>query len=69
MNGSRDRRLAKLEQHRRPAPRILHVWRDAPMESAKQAIARRFPKGVPAGARLVICSWQFDDKRILPARG
>jgi hypothetical protein len=60
MNASRDRRLAKLEQakseqDRRPAARILYVWRDGPMESAKKGIARRFPKGVPPGARLVIC--------------
>jgi hypothetical protein len=40
MNGSRDRRLAKLEQ-------------------AKLEQDPRFPKGVPPGARLVICSWQW----------
>ena len=39
MNSNRDRRLAKLEQHRRPAARILYVWRNAPMESAEEAIA------------------------------
>jgi hypothetical protein len=74
MNASRDRRLArleqaKLEQDRPPAAAILYVWRDAGIESAKQAIARRFPKGVPAGTRLVICSWQSDDERIRPTRG
>ncbi len=69
MNGNRDRRLAKLEQDRQPAAKILYVWRDGPTESAEEAIARRFPAGVPAGARLVICSWQFDDERIPSARG
>ena len=69
MNGRRDRRLAKLEQDRRPAVRILYVWRDGLMKSAKKTIARRFPKGLPAGARLVICSWQFDEERILSTRG
>jgi hypothetical protein len=63
MNSNRDRRLAKLEQHRRPAARILYVWRNAPMESAEEAIARRFPAGVPAGAHLVICSWQVAGER------
>ena len=68
MNGDRDKRLAKLEQDRRPAARILYVWRDAPRESTKEAIARCFPKGVPAGARLVICSWQVDGEPLQPAR-
>jgi len=61
MNTGRDKRLAKLEQKRRPRARTFYVWRDAPMETAKQAIARHFPEGVPAGARLVICSWQVGE--------
>ena len=74
MNGNRDRRLARLEQaHLEQEPetpaQILYVWRDAPRESADAAIARRFPKGVPAGRQLVICSWQIDGERLLPAGG
>jgi hypothetical protein len=74
MNASRDRRLARLEQAKldqdhRPAAATLYVWRDAGTESAKQAIARRFPKGVPPGARLVICSWQAEDELTQLARG
>ena len=70
MNGGRDKRLAKLEEARaehgraeharaehegRPRARI-YVWRNASMESTKAAIARRFPAGVRAGARIVICT-------------
>jgi hypothetical protein len=79
MNASRDRRLARLEQakreqarleqDRRPAAAILYVWRDAGIESAKKAIARRCPQGVPPGARLVICSWQAEDELTQRARG
>ena len=69
MSDGRDRRLAKLERCRRPSVKTLYVWRDAGKETGEEAIARCFPKGVPAGARLVICSGQFDDKRIPPARG
>ena len=63
MNASHDRRLSKLEQaklegKRRPAARILYVWRNGPAETTKEAIARNFPGGSPADARLVICSWQ-----------
>ena len=71
MNPSRDRRLAKLErahkkQEPRRKPRIIYAWRDAPLESAKQTIARRCPKGVPAGTRLAICSWQAEGERRQP---
>jgi hypothetical protein len=59
MSGSKEKRVAELEQDRRPAPIVLYVWRDRPGETTEQAIARRFPDGVPAGARLVICSWRF----------
>ena len=63
MNASHDRRIArleqaKLEQARRPSARVFYVWRNAPMESAEEAIARTFPHGLPADARLVVCSWQ-----------
>jgi hypothetical protein len=64
MNASHDRRIARLEQAKleregRPAANVFYVWRNAPMESAEEAIARRFPAGVPADARLVVCSWQI----------
>jgi hypothetical protein len=36
----------------------LYVWRNAPAETTEEAIARTFPGGLPADARLVICSWQ-----------
>jgi hypothetical protein len=62
-NASHDRRLArleqaKLEQERRLATKVFYVWRNGPAESTKAAIARTFPRGLPADARLVICSWQ-----------
>jgi hypothetical protein len=69
MNGGRDKRLAKLERHRRPPARTFYVWRNAPTESAKEAIARRFPEGIPPGARLVICSWQVANEPIPRTRG
>jgi hypothetical protein len=50
MNASHDRRLARLEQKRQPAANVFYVWRNAPMESAEEAIARTFPHGVPADA-------------------
>jgi hypothetical protein len=63
MNASHNRRLArleqaKLEQERRPAANVLYVWRNAPTGTTEAAIARTFPHGLPADARLVICSWQ-----------
>ena len=64
MNAGHDKRLAKLEQERRPSAKTLIVWRDRPGETTQQAIARSFPHGVPADARLVICSWQFDGERV-----
>ena len=46
---------ARAEHEGRPRARI-YVWRNASMESTKAAIARRFPAGVRAGARIVICT-------------
>ena len=70
MNTSRDRRVSKLEQKRKPRAKIIYAWRNAPRESAARAIARRCPKGVPSGARLVICSWQAaPPAKIPPADG
>ena len=61
MNASHDRRLTRLEQERRPATKVFYVWRNAPAESTKAAIARTFPRGLPADVRLVICSWQVGE--------
>jgi len=69
MNTSRDRRLARLEQTRRPRRKIIYVWRNAPRETAARAIARRCPKGVPSGTRLVICSWQAASPANIPPAG
>jgi hypothetical protein len=60
MKGRHNERISKLEQERRPPPRVLYAWRDRPGETIAQAIARSFPDGVPAGARLVVCSWRFE---------
>ena len=58
MNASHDRRIARLERKRRPAANVFYVWRNAPTETTEAAIARTFPHGLPADARLVVCSWQ-----------
>jgi hypothetical protein len=58
MSASHDRRIARLEQERRPAAKVFYVWRNAPTETTEAAIARTFPHGLPADARLVVCSWQ-----------
>jgi hypothetical protein len=66
MNGGHDKRVAKLEQERRPAARVFFVWLDGPRQTTQQAIARRFPAGVPAHTRLVICSWRVAGQRENP---
>jgi hypothetical protein len=33
------------------------LWYDAERETAEQATARRFPKGVPSHVRLLILRW------------
>ena len=63
MNASHDRRIARLEQERRPAANVYYVWRNAPAETTEEAIARHFPGGLPADARLMICSWQVAGER------
>jgi hypothetical protein len=72
MNTSRDRRLTRLElaqaaQAPRRRDKIIYAWRNGPGESVAQAIARRCPEGVPAGARLVICSWEAEGEPITAA--
>jgi len=59
MSSGRDKRISRLEQKRRPRAKVIVAWHDAPRESEEQAIARRCPKGVPANASLVICSWEI----------
>ena len=71
VNASYDKRLAKLEQarleqERRPASRVLYVWRNSPKATTKAAIARTFPDGLPRNARLVVCSWQVAGERENP---
>lgn len=60
MSNGRDKRISRLEQKRRPRPKVIVAWRNAPGESDEQAIARRCPKGVPANACLIVCSWQWE---------
>jgi hypothetical protein len=57
MNGARQKRIAKLLRKRRPAERTVLLWYDAERETREQAIARRFPKGVPPRMRLLILRW------------
>jgi hypothetical protein len=57
MNGPRHKRLAMLRRKHRPGERTVILWYDAEEETREQAIARRFPKGVPRGARLIVLRW------------
>ena len=66
MNASHGRRLAKLERERRPEAEVFYVWRRSPPDTSAQAIARRFPDGVPACAQVVVVSWQVGDEHKKP---
>ena len=68
MSLGRDRRLARLER-RRGKKKIALVWYDPSRETAAQARARRYPEGVPAGARLIYISWQWQHGRTQSAAG
>jgi hypothetical protein len=57
MKAGHERRLAKLEQERRPAAEVLVIWWNAPQETREEAIARSFPDGVPADAEVVTVKW------------
>ena len=57
MNRAPHKRLVKLRRKRRPAERTVILWYDAAKETAAQATARRFPKGVPPQVRLLILRW------------
>lgn len=56
MTLSREKRLAKLERRRSPEPEVVIVWCDR-TDTPEQAIARRFPKGVPPGTRPLTVRW------------
>ena len=56
----KDRRLTRLERKPGRKPKVVLVWRDVLRESEEQAVARRYPKGPPAGAEIVICRWQTE---------
>ena len=62
MNRAPHKRLAKLRRKRRPAERTVILWYDAEQETSEQAIARRFPKGVSPGVRLLILRWLTEDE-------
>ena len=62
MNGTRHKRVAELRRRRRPAERTVVLWYDAEQETREQAIARRFPKGVPPRARLLILRWLTENE-------
>ena len=68
MNGARHKRVATLRRKRRPAGRTVLLWYDAEQETREQAIARHFPKGVPAHLRLLILRWLTKGERA-PADG
>lgn len=51
-----------MERDRRSAGKTFIVWLYAGTETREQAIARRFPAGVPAGARLIVVSWMSGDE-------
>ncbi len=58
MNGGLDKRLAKLERERQSAGETFYVWINTlAKETRAEAIARRFPDGVPPGAKLVVLRW------------
>ena len=58
-------RLAKLEQAAAPTV-TLYAWQEDG-ETTAAAIARQFPEGVPAGARVVVYSWKSDTTKAAPA--
>jgi hypothetical protein len=62
MSGNRDKRLAKLERKRRPEGETFVIWRNrAAGWTYEEAIARRFPDGVPPGAKISFFSWLTPD--------
>ena len=68
MSGNKDKRLAKLERKRPPA-RLVIVWRDrATGWTPEEAIARRFPDGVPPGAEIILFSWMLPGETEAEAR-
>ena len=54
-----EQRLARLEQAVSPLETV-HVWAGADAGETNQAIAARFPEGVPDGVTLVVYCWRTD---------
>ena len=55
MSNNPERRLARLETQTAPRKRVC-IWQDLG-QSAKDAIAARFPHNVPDNVELIILSW------------
>jgi hypothetical protein len=54
--------VSRLEVLEASAPEVrpVMVWRDAQKgETTEQAIAKRYPEGVPAGAPVYILEWEM----------
>ena len=57
--GNLSSRLEALERSPE-AMRAVMVWRDAQAgETTEQAIAKRYPEGVPAGAPVYVLEWEM----------
>jgi hypothetical protein len=54
-----EQRLARLEQAVSTLETV-HVWTGADAGETNQAIAARFPEGVPDGVTLVVYCWRTD---------
>lgn len=57
------RRLARLEQAASPGA-VIHVWQ----EPGADAVARRFPEGLPEGTSIVVYSWADRDRAEAPGQ-
>ena len=69
MSGNKDKRLEKLERKGQPKPRLVTVWRDrAKGWSREEAIARRYPEGVPEGVEIMLFSWLLPGETEAEAR-
>jgi hypothetical protein len=60
MGGDLGRRIAKLEQETMATARV-YVWRDLG-QTVDEALALRFPGGVPAGLEVTIYSWMDSEE-------
>lgn len=64
MTGTLLRRLARLEGDA-PAGAVFHVWGEA----GADAVARRFPEGVPPGATIIVYQWAVGERAEAPSDG